>query len=120
MNENRNQSINGRAISAYHKVTTSKSSFKRENTFLWKGEIFTCTYLTEFKPWSDSKLNLKVKPLASRPGKNDNHIALLNYNFAKEMVTLSRLFQWFKIFDVDYLEFTADSLDPLAEERENQ
>lgn len=35
------------------------------------------------------------------------------------MVTLSRLFQWFKIFDVDNLEFTADSLDPLAEERES-
>lgn len=86
MNENQNQSINGRAISTYHKVTTSKSSFKRE-----RGNFHLYVHLTELKPWSDSKLNLKVKPLASRPGKNDNHIALLNNNFAKEMVTLSKI-----------------------------
>lgn len=71
--------------------------------------IFKCILLS----WSpDQRLiecfNLKVKPLASRPGNSDHHIALLNYNFAYTV----RLFQGFKIFDVDYLKFTALQLGP--------
>lgn len=113
MGENWNQ-----AISAYQNVTTFKRSFKRENTFLWKETTFIFTHIPWI--WSPNQrlmeyFNLKVKPLASRPGWNVNHRALLDYNFAKEMVMLLDCFNDLKSWALIDLEFTLLQFGPTCQ-----